>query len=545
MNFEIHLVSSLEKVFPDEPLYAPVLRSLSALRGETVSLQIALRHEAELSQWVGVAAHGPFPGLRVRGVEVVPCRFVSMGFDEHYLRTQPGLFPDALLPLEPGDRYLLRPRQWQTLWVTIPVPADAAPGVHAFRFEIEGDSGRAGGEFSLEVVDAVLPEQQLIRSEWFHADCLFTQYRVPCWSEEHWVLLERYFSNAAAHGINMLLTPLWTPPLDTRVGGERPTTQLLEIRKEGGAYLFDFSRLERWLRLGVACGFRYFDFAHVFTQWGARATPKIMVREGDCEKQHFGWHVASDDPEYARFLTQLIPPLLEVVRRHGLEDRVFFHISDEPTLEHLETYRAATALLRPLIGTIPILDALSNVDFYDKGVLDVPAAANDHLEPFHQRKIPRLFTYFCVAQWNRVPNRFFAMPSARNRIMGVLLYLYDLTGFLHWGYNFWFTQHSLKLDIDPFFTPDAGGCFPGGDPFAVYPGPNGPIDSIRHEVFAEALQDLRALRLLEEKIGRDAVAALIHEGATAPFTMTDYPRDAAWLLDFRQRVNERLSREIR
>lgn len=505
-----------------------------------MSLQLAVRMEAAFPQWVRVTAQSQFSQTKIRGVELVPCRYLSWEFDDNYLRKTPGLFPDVLLPLEHGEKYLMRPGHWQSLWVSVPIPADAKSGVYplSFTVHVEDEPMQVSVGFSLEVLEAQLPEQEIIRSEWFHADCIFTHYGVPCWSEKHWALLERYFTNAIAHEINMLLTPLWTPPLDTKEGGERPTTQLLEIQKEGATYTFDFDKLERWLHLGKACGFRYFDFVHAFTQWGAKATPKIVVREGGREKKLFGWHVASNDPEYANFLKQLIPPLLDVVKHHGLEHRIFFYISNEPRLEHLETYRAAAELLRPLLGDIPILDALSDANFYDRGVVDIPTAGSDHIEPFVERKVPRLFTYHCVAQWNKVPNRFLAMPSARNRVMGVLLYLYDLTGFLHWGYNFWYTQHSLKLDIDPFFVTDAGGCFAGGDPFAVYPGREGPVDSIRHEVFTEGLQDLRALRLLEKKIGREAVVQMIHEGQEGALSMTHYPKDPAWLLDLRQRVNE-------
>jgi hypothetical protein len=35
---------------------------------------------------------------------------------------------------------------------------------------------------------------------------------------------------------------------------------------------------------------------------------------------------------------------------------------------------------------------------------------------------------------------------------------------------------------------------PYGDPFMIYPGPDGPLDSIRWEVFAESLQDYALLQ---------------------------------------------------
>ncbi len=45
------------------------------------------------------------------------------------------------------------------------------------------------------------------------------------------------------NGINMILTPLFTPPLDTKVGGERPTVQLVDVNMDGDKYTFNFDNL--------------------------------------------------------------------------------------------------------------------------------------------------------------------------------------------------------------------------------------------------------------------------------------------------------------
>ena len=130
------------------------------------------------------------------------------------------------------------------------------------------------------------------------------------------------------------------------------------------------------------------------------------------------------------------------------------------------------------------------------------------------------------------------MPSARNRILGVQLYLYDIKGFLQWGYNFWNTQFSKK-HIDPYAVTDAGLAFPSGDAFLVYPGQDGaPVESIRMLVFQEALQDLRALRLLESLTSRQAVVELIGSLTDTPITFTQYPKEDGWLFAMRRKVNE-------
>lgn len=76
----------------------------------------------------------------------------------------------------------------------------------------------------------------------------------------------------------------------------------------------------------------------------------------------------------------------------------------------------------------------------------------------------------------------------------------------------------------------------------VYPGEDGPIDSIRGQVFREALQDQRALQMLEKLQGRDKTVALLERGTAAPISMKCYPRDKTWLLAMRQRCNRRIGK---
>ncbi|MBR4450517.1 MAG: DUF4091 domain-containing protein, partial [Clostridia bacterium] len=131
-----------------------------------------------------------------------------------------------------------------------------------------------------------------------------------------------------------------------------------------------------------------------------------------------------------------------------------------------------------------------------------------------------------------VPNRFIAMPSARNRILGFLLWKYDLDGFLQWGYNFYNTQYSVEK-INPYEVTDAGGFFPSGDSFVVYPGKDGEaLCSLRLKVFYEGLQDMRALRLLESLAGREKALEI-----TGGITFEDYPRDPEYILAAREKIN--------
>ena len=126
------------------------------------------------------------------------------------------------------------------------------------------------------------------------------------------------------------------------------------------------------------------------------------------------------------------------------------------------------------------------------------------------------------------------MPSQRNRIIGYQLYEMDRKGFLHWGFNFYNSQYSRR-SVNPFLETDARGVFPSGDSYVVYPGEEGALDSLRLEVFYEAIQDRMALIALEQKIGRKEVLDLLHGEGVRGFS--EYPRNAVWHKRFREKIN--------
>ena len=117
------------------------------------------------------------------------------------------------------------------------------------------------------------------------------------------------------------------------------------------------------------------------------------------------------------------------------------------------------------------------------------------------------------------------------------LYKYGINGFLHWGYNFYYSQLS-KRAINPFLVTDADEAFPSGDAFCVYPAEDGPIESIRSVVFYEALQDIRACKFLESYIGKAGVDAIIDENGVKSFN--EYPRTDRAVAQIRERINNKI-----
>lgn len=543
-RYELYFVHPLDKVLAHKAPQRWDAPLLTGFAGETLSLQLAYSctnddfGDSGTFFSLSVESEGA-EALRFRKVEPVPCNYPCHGtWDEDYLVTTPGLYPDLLVPLSPAEPIRAVPGQWRSLWIDV----EARPGIHRFSLKITDGEGReiTTLDFSARVLDISLPRQTLYHTQWFHADCLADYYQVPVFSEEHWRIIRNFLESAARHGINTILTPIFTPPLDTARGGERTTIQLVKIHLEEGQYKFDFSLLKRWTDLCRTCGIEYLEMAHLFTQWGATCAPKIFVTIDGVETKRFGWHTSATGPEYTGFLRSFLPALKDFLREEGWLDRTFFHISDEPHFRELETYTAARNVVKDLLADCRVMDALSSYPVYETGVIRQPVVSVDQIHPFIDAKVPHLWAYYCTVQAIDVPNRFIAMPSTRNRILGTLLYYYNIEGFLHWGFNFYNSQFSLQ-HIDPYRVTDAGEAFPSGDPFLVYPAPDGTAyDSIRGMVLRQALCDLGALQYLESKIGRDAVCKWIESLSGGPITFTRYPRDKAFFDALRSKIAETL-----
>ena len=342
----------------------------------------------------------------------------------------------------------------------------------------------------------------------------------------------------------MLLTPVFTPPLDTEIGGERLTTQLVDVKKTEIGYEFGFSKLDRWIDMCNRVGIRYFEIAHLFTQWGAAHAPKIMACVEGEYKRIFGWETDATSEEYTQYLRAFLTAFLSHMKARGDDGRCYFHMSDEPNKLHIDRYRAVKASVADLLEGYPIMDALSNFEFYQDGLVELPIPSNDHIAPFIEANVPGLWTYYCCSQAVGVSNRFIAMPLWRTRSIGLQFYKFNIVGFLHWGYNFYNASLS-KGTINPYLDTCAGFMFPAGDAFSVYPAQNGEaLESIRILSFYEALQDARAFRLAETLCGRERVIEELELTFGEEIRFDRCAKSAEPLLQIRETINKMIAENI-
>ena len=550
---KLKLTSSLEKIFKDSVFNdISEISSLSAFKNERISFQIAAEIiETEMfSEQYSVNISGELAEYAtVREVISVPVTIPTFpcGFsDDNNLRTTPGLYPDLLMPLRYGKTLRVNKDFVSSLWIEIDLRDKDAicSGMHPLTVTLSNEKETAEVTLNIEIIDASLPDEDITFSEWFYTDCLANYYNVEAFSEKHWEIIENFARTAVKNGINLLLTPTFTPPLDTAVGGERLTTQLVGVTLKDGIYEFDFTLLDRWIEMCNRVGVKYFEIAHFFTQWGAKHTPKVMATVDGEYKKIFGWETDAVSPEYTLFLRSFIKAFLEHMRARGDDKRCYFHISDEPKLDQLENYKAAKDSIKDLLCGYPIMDALSNYEFYRDGLVDLPIPANNHITPFLENNVQNLWTYYCCGQWEKVSNRFIAMPSARNRSIGMQMYKHSIVGFLHWGYNFYNTQYSYN-PIDPYRDTSGDGWVPAGDCFCVYPAPDGTAyETMRVIVFYEALQDVKAMKLAERLCGKDTVISAIENAFGRKVAFDECARTPDEILRVREAVNSLIKNNI-
>ncbi len=525
----VKILSSLEKIYDSDKMPEADYRGFSMLKNEKKSFQLAIETDEDCE--AELMYESTLKEMRIYTVEHIRSDFpmFKKGADNYFRYSKSGYYPDLLLPFE--GKFNVK-KGITVLWFEVDASVNDAG-----KYRIDFTVGDRNAGIDIEIIDATLDFKDFVYTCWFHTDCLMSHYGFEAFSDEYWRVTENFLKTAAEYGMNCVLTPIFTPPLDTQKGKERPTVQLIDITLDKGVYSFNFDKLTQWIEMAQRCGVEYFELAHFYTQWGAKHAPKIMATVDGEYKKIFGWRTRANSHKYKEFLTALSVELKKYLEERNLRDKVLIHVSDEPNSSMLRAYKKASMHIHSLYEGYKIVDALSDYSFYKKKIVSNPIPANDHIDKFIGN-VKELWVYYCSAQNNHnVANRFFCNDSVRTRVIGYQMFKYDIRGFLQWGYNFYFTRLS-KATVNPFEVSDAGKEFPSGDSYIVYPAKDGTAyHSLRLKVFYDALQDMAALNTLEKLTDKKTCIDIIEEKGKHNLSFRDYPHSDEWLLGTREAVN--------
>jgi hypothetical protein len=533
------LETSLRRVYPNSPPEGKRSLDLVTARQARLSFQACLRNERSWPMDVQCEVSGAEDlEIRVRRVgwalqssltgDVAPMHLDGVGY-------VPGLVPD---PLFPEPRATVSPYANQSFWVTVQVPADVPPGPR--QLEVRFSSPALRKDVRLMVKVDVRPlviesRRDFPVTHWWNADAIYDWYKLKPFDEEWFRIVRPYLANMLDHGSNVIKVPLFYV---RREIVERPSQLLGVDETEPGRYVFDWSRVHRFVTLAREMGFEYFEWPHF---WSYKVIP--TAASVDTPTRVYTWKDGRavllwppDTPAtgevYRGFLEQFLPEFHRFLTVENILDKSIFHLSDEPggNPEDFANYRASRRLLADLAPWMKVMDALSEIRYAtEEGLTDLACPNVQVADTFVQAGIPH-WVYYCMGPRGPYLNRFLDTPLATIRMSGWLFYRHRALGFLHWGYNYWYVMdlsfnEKTQVLVNPFLdgaNPSASGAgSPYGDHFVVYPGPDGPLDSIRWEVFAESLQDYALL----QTVGFDPDDPLL-----APLKgYGDFPRDEAWI----------------
>jgi hypothetical protein len=609
-------VGALERTFPlDQPPRDAARKAkagwqLCAAGGEYVTFQIGLRTDVKLADVEatveplrGPKGEIPSEAFQVRWVGLVPVphdAFSMSGAERpEYV---PGWYPDPLTEQPPWNGS--NPPRAAGMHLTFFVPPKTAAGVYRGRVtvRVKGKS-QACMPVTLEVWPFAIPRRPSFHvTNWFQLDCVTKWHRCDPWSERHWRLLDLYAKEMAAHRQDVITTP-------TLIGNfhnSDPMTLVDAVREKDGSYRFDLRRLERWVKLFDAHGFRYFEMWHLAAQGHGKTAPPFGVYDTAKGKRVSYDKLAVTSPTYRQIVGAFLDEMSKWLDKRGLSDRFLLHVFDEPRKDQWPHYARLSAFYRQHAPKLKHIDAISTSELITQfgGDVDIPVPLTPHLadDAYYQQRargktgsgpfcpedpngrlrnrrarandarrktdltrFPPVWWYTCCGPSERYANRFVFMPLICPRILQWQAFVLGISGYLHWGYNFWhrlgqnasgwpginvYADHTL---VNPYREhPARWGV---GDACIVYPDPQwwldkGPVSSLRYEAMREGLQDYELLRMLEDAVtagagkGGPSRAEVVRTGrrllaqVRGPIagSLTDFTRDPAVLLRAREDI---------
>jgi len=528
--------SSFVRHFPLTPPQPSQQIKIDAALNEQFSFQVAVHSEGPQPVQVQLAATGPQGWqVRLRRVGYVPVRHRNTpisqgGLDVDGAGFIPGFVPD---PLFDENSLLLPGCETHAFWITV----RPAPGAHPGPYAIQVVVSSPGADPVIHRVDVQLhnitiqPRRDFPITQWFYIDSLIDWYKTDLFDERFWTILAPYIRDVVEHGQDTLPVPVFTPSLD---GVKRPSQLLCVHRKGDGQYEFEWQDVRRFIRLAREMGIQNFEWVPFFTQWGCEHPIRIYEEQGRDEQLLWDPNIPTTSDVYRTFLAQYLPQLERFLAEEGITGCSFFHVSDEPHGEkHMECYRQGRNLLHELAPWMNIMDALSDIEFARQGLVDTPVPSIQVAMDFVKAGISS-WVYYCVGPTGSYLNRLLDTPLAKLAMHGFLFYRWPFHGFLHWGYNYWYQELTRNL-IDPYTVQDSLHWEKGwvyGDSFMVYPGPEGPVDSLRWEVIAESLQDYALMQSLGVDRSDELFAPILN--------FCDFPKTESWRREARARLFSRV-----
>jgi len=428
---------------------------------------------------------------------------------ETLIRTGEGYYPD---PLSNNESIEVRQDETQPLWITVHVPENCTEGFYEGYVHIKTNIGNRIVNYSVEVCDIAIPDadkanfdfmhHQQISGTWYYdatkghhpQDVIKQIYGWNRWTPQWWELVEDMSKKMKESRCNVLFVNSQQLLLD---GG----TVL-----ENGKFKFDWSKFDEYIQFfldrkvvkkleGLHFGSTIGDVGKTFKSYvlknnehGILCSSNVEPMGEDCDA----------------FFSQFVPALYNHLKEKGWLEMWMQHLGDEAVsdLQHrqysyyMEKMKTSAPDMHCGDPTFTLASAHNAVQKGADIVTPIEELYQKYKVNFDSLKQEgvKVYVYNCCGPGHKWLNRFIDKPVWQQRSLGWLCYKWGISGWLHWGWNFWVEWYQDKLH-----TIDDEGF--KGDHYSVYPDiENNKIkNSIREIAIRDMSEDYELLTALGKK----------------------------------------------
>ncbi|MDP3703347.1 MAG: DUF6067 family protein [Candidatus Omnitrophota bacterium] len=237
-----------------------------------------------------------------------------------------------------------------------------------------------------------------------------------------------------------------------------------------------------------------------------------------------GFHSGSFDNNWPTDRSQLesLAPVYRgyaaTLRTAGLMERHYIYAYDEPKPGSRQVADVARMIhiADPALKNLVVLEDVESVDPLREwfGDIDIVCLRNVTFDPVQAQQLKQLgkeIWLYVSGPSAPYPTLVIDYPAMAYRVLPWMCWKYGLNGLLYWSVNYWTTN--------PYQDPMNTKWQQNGNGSLYYPGPDGPVPSIRLEVLRDGMEDYEYLHRLAEVVARAKVngskpPALIQQAET-------------------------------
>lgn len=378
-------------------------------------------------------------------------------------------------------------------YLCIDVPKGMRAGKYVFRLHVQVDEGDWVCRLTLKVYDTEIPEDTFAVTNWFSEEAICRFHDVEQGTQPYLEMVCRYAGAMRRMHQNTVFVQL------------DPCCVVSQEKQE-----FDFEYLTPLIGCFFEAGMQTLELGYLLHRgYREDGTPDMYTDSFRCA---MNTELLFDTLEGYAYTVRLVRSLAAYLQKHGWENRVIFHIHDEPdihcrddaTLEaRRRQYYLAAGILRKYLPQIRIIEAVDSPAFF--GGIDIWVSGTAGYEAKKQ-EFDRLialgetvWSYVCCGPEGEWLNHFLDFHLLRGRLLFWGFAKNRIGGFLHWGFN------QFPCGMNPFegtSCPNDTGIgtnFPCGDSFLVYPDEDGPMIGMRLEAQRRGAEDAMLWQQLRKK----------------------------------------------